>query len=99
MVKDIAFCAYSVKDVPAATKFYRDIIGLTPGQSFGDHWVEFNVGSTAFGVGDGTPLGFIPGTSTSSCRTTSPSPSSISSRIARPVSLPIRKETGLRFTS
>jgi len=64
MVKDMAFIAYSVKDVPAATKFYRDIIGLTPGQSFGDHWVEFNVGSTAFGIGDGTPLGFIPGKST-----------------------------------
>ncbi|HEY1728391.1 MAG TPA: VOC family protein [Candidatus Baltobacteraceae bacterium] len=64
MVKDIAFCAYSVKDVPAARAFYRDIIGLEPGQAFGDHWVEFNVGSTAFGIGDGTPLGFIPGKST-----------------------------------
>lgn len=64
MVKDIAFVAYSVKDVPKATEFYRDVVGLTPGQSFGDHWVEFNVGTTAFGVGDGTGLGFIPGTST-----------------------------------
>jgi len=64
MVKDMAFIAYSVKDVPAAVKFYRDVVGLTPGQSFGDHWVEFNVGSTAFGIGDGTPLGFIPGKST-----------------------------------
>lgn len=64
MVKDIAFVAYSVKDVPAATKFYRDVIGLKPGQAFGDHWVEFDVGPTAFGVGNGTPLGFIPGTST-----------------------------------
>ena len=64
MVKDIAFCAYSVKDVPAATKFYRDVLGLQPGDSFGDHWVEFNVGSTTFGIGDGTPLGFIPGEST-----------------------------------
>ena len=64
MVKDIAFVAYSVKDVAAATKFYRDIIGLKPGQAFGEHWVEFDVGSTTFGIGNGTPLGFIPGTST-----------------------------------
>jgi predicted enzyme related to lactoylglutathione lyase len=64
MVKEIAFCAYSVKDVPAAKKFYQDVLGLQPGDAFGDHWVEFNVGSTAFGIGDGTPLGFIPGQST-----------------------------------
>jgi predicted enzyme related to lactoylglutathione lyase len=64
VVKDIAFIAYSVKDVPAATKFYRDVIGLKPGQSFGEHWVEFDIGSTAFGIGDGTPLGFVPGQST-----------------------------------
>ena len=64
MVKDIAFVAYSVKDVPAATAFYRDVVGLTPGQVFGDHWVEFDVGPTCFGIGDGTPLGFMPGQST-----------------------------------
>jgi len=64
VVKDMAFIAYSVSDVPRATAFYRDVIGLTPGQSFGDHWVEFNVGATAFGIGDGTPLGFMPGQST-----------------------------------
>lgn len=64
MVKDIAFCAYSVKDVPAAKKFYQEVLGLQPGDSFGDHWIEFNVGATAFGIGDGTPLGFMPGQST-----------------------------------
>lgn len=64
MVKDLAFVAYSVRDVPAATAFYRDVVGLTPGESFGDHWAEFNLGSTAFGVGNGEPLGFLPGKST-----------------------------------
>ena len=63
MVKDMAFVAYSVRDVPAATAFYRDTIGLTPGESFSDHWVEFNVGSVAFGLGNGEPLGILPGTS------------------------------------
>lgn len=64
MVKDVAFIAYSVRDVPKATAFYRDVVGLKPGESFGDHWVEFDVGSTTFGVGNGEALGFTPGTST-----------------------------------
>lgn len=64
MVKDMAFIAYSVRDVPAATVFYRDVLGLQPGESFGEHWVEFNVGSTAFGIGNGEGLGFEPGKST-----------------------------------
>lgn len=63
MIKDVAFIAYSVRDVPRARAFYRDTLGLTPGDAFGDHWVEFNVGSTAFGVGNGESLGFEPGAS------------------------------------
>lgn len=63
MIKDMAFIAYSVRDVPAAIVFYRDVMGLTPGDSFGDHWAEFNVGSIAFGIGNGEPLGIVPGTS------------------------------------
>jgi predicted enzyme related to lactoylglutathione lyase len=64
MVKDLAFVAYSVSDLPRAVAFYRDVVGLRPGQAFGEHWAEFDIGSTAFGVGNGTPLGFIPGKST-----------------------------------
>jgi len=64
MIKDLAFVAYSVRDVPRATEFYRDVVGLQPGETFGDHWVEFNIGSTAFGIGNGEGLGFAPGSST-----------------------------------
>jgi catechol 2,3-dioxygenase-like lactoylglutathione lyase family enzyme len=64
MVTDMAFVAYSVKDVPRARDFYRDILGLSVGESYGDHWVEFDVGHGTFGIGDGTPLGFQPGAST-----------------------------------
>ncbi len=63
MVKDMAFVAYSVRDVPKAREFYRDVVGLTPGDSFGDHWVEFDVGGTTFGIGNGEPLGIAPGSS------------------------------------
>ena len=41
MVKDVAFVAYSVRDVPKAIAFYRDVIGLTPRDTFSDHWAEF----------------------------------------------------------
>ncbi len=60
-VKDIAFVAYSVADVPRSVAFYRDVIGLRPGQSFGEHWAEFEVGNTTFGVGRGEGIGIAPG--------------------------------------
>ncbi|HEX3469370.1 MAG TPA: VOC family protein [Candidatus Elarobacter sp.] len=63
MVKGMAFVAYSVRDVPKAREFYRDVIGLTEGELAGDHWVEFEVGGTTFGIGNGEPLGITPGSS------------------------------------
>ena len=60
-VKDIAFVAYSVADVPRAVAFYRDVVGLKPSQSFGEHWAEFDVGNTTFGVGRGESIGITPG--------------------------------------
>lgn len=63
MVKEMAFVAYSVRDVPHAIAFYRDVIGLTPGDSFGEHWAEFDVAGVTFGIGNGEPLGIMPGTS------------------------------------
>lgn len=64
MIKDIAFFAYSVRDVPRARAFYGETLGLREGQSFGDHWIEFDVGNTTFGIGNGEGLGFEPGSST-----------------------------------
>jgi predicted enzyme related to lactoylglutathione lyase len=64
MVKDIAFFAYSVRDVPRARAFYEETLGLRPGDIFGDHWIEFDVGNATFGIGNGEPLGFEPGSST-----------------------------------
>jgi predicted enzyme related to lactoylglutathione lyase len=63
VVKDVAFFAYSVSDVPGAIAFYRDVVGLTPSDTLSDHWAEFNVGSVTFGIGNGEPLGMKPGTS------------------------------------
>ena len=63
MVKELAFVAYSVRDVPRARAFYRDVLGLEPGGMDSDHWVEFEIGNTTFGVGNGEPLGYEPGKS------------------------------------
>jgi predicted enzyme related to lactoylglutathione lyase len=63
MIRNIAFVAYSVRDVAAATTFYRDTMGLTPGDLVSEHWAEFDVGGVAFGIGNGEPLGITPGTS------------------------------------
>jgi len=63
MVKDFAFIAYSVRDVPRAVAFYRDVLGLQPGELFSDHWAEFELGGTTFGVGNGDALGMEPGAS------------------------------------
>lgn len=60
MIKGMAFVAYSVSDVPRAVSFYRDVIGLQPTQA-SEHWVEFDVGDTTFGVGQGEGIGISPG--------------------------------------
>lgn len=60
MIKDVAFVAYAVSDVPKSVAFYRDVVGLSPGKAFNAAYVEFNVGSTAFAV-DGEPAGYAPG--------------------------------------
>ncbi len=61
MIKDMAFVAYSVSDVPRAVAFYRDIIGLQPSEMASEHWVEFDVGPTTFGIGRGEGIGIKPG--------------------------------------
>lgn len=57
----MAFVAYSVRDVPRAITFYRDVIGLKPGEMFSEHWAEFDLGTTTFGVGNGEGIGIMPG--------------------------------------
>lgn len=60
MIRDLAFTAYAVRDVPKAAAFYSEIVGLERGESFGEGFVEFNVGSGVFAL-DGEPPGYEPG--------------------------------------
>jgi len=61
MIKDVAFVAYPVADIPRAVAFYRDVVGLTPGDSFGDRWVELLAGNTAIALTHGEEVGLTPG--------------------------------------
>ena len=59
----MAFVVYPVKDMDRSVAFYRDTIGLKPGEAFGDQWVEFDVGNGTFGVvTGGEEIGVTPGT-------------------------------------
>ncbi len=65
MVKELAFVAYSVRDAPRATEFYRGVVGLTPGALSNDEWVEFDLGNATFAIdGAGEGVGMLPGHST-----------------------------------
>jgi predicted enzyme related to lactoylglutathione lyase len=63
-VKHVAFVMYPVTDLDRAVAFYRDVVGLTPGELTSSAWAEFEVGGTTFGVGNFPQVG-VPGTATS----------------------------------
>lgn len=62
MITGLAFVAYAVRDMATATEFYRDVLGLKPGETFNDAYVEFTVGSAAFALDASPPPGIEPGT-------------------------------------
>jgi len=62
MIKAFAFVCYPVKDVAAATTFYRDVVGLKPAQRLSERWSEFDVDGVTFAVASGgEEMGFMPG--------------------------------------
>jgi len=64
MVKELAFIAYYVRDVPRARRFYGEVLGLQPGEWFNDGWIEFDLGNATFALdATGEELGITPGTS------------------------------------
>jgi len=64
MIKELAFIAYYVHDMPRARRFYGDILGLSPGEWFNEEWIEFDLGSATFALdAAGAALGIAPGTS------------------------------------
>ena len=50
MIRSIAFTAYPVTDMARSRKFYEGLLGLKVGSSFGDEWVEYDLGDTTFAI-------------------------------------------------
>jgi predicted enzyme related to lactoylglutathione lyase len=61
MALRLAFVAYAVGDMARALRFYTDVVGLQPGESFGPDFVEFDLGNATFAI-DADPPGIAPGT-------------------------------------
>jgi predicted enzyme related to lactoylglutathione lyase len=43
-VTEIAFTGYPVTDMPRARAFYEGTLGLKPSSTFGDSWIEYDIG-------------------------------------------------------
>jgi len=57
-IKEIAFTAYAVSDLPKAREFYEGVLGLVPSDEYPvkdptakEGWVEYNIGTGTLGVG------------------------------------------------
>lgn len=55
MIKEIAFFAYAVSDIPKARAFYEGVLGLKPNGEYdkdeNSRWIEYNIGATTLGIG------------------------------------------------
>ena len=50
MIKEIAFTAYRVTDMARARAFYEGTLGLSPGNVYGNKWVEYGIGGGCFAI-------------------------------------------------
>lgn len=49
-VIEIAFTGYPVTDMPRARAFYEGTLGLKPSSTFGEDWVEYDVGPSTIAI-------------------------------------------------
>ena len=61
---NLAFIMYPVTDMRRAVAFYQDVLGLKKAGLESDFWVEFEIGSSTFGIGNFEQVG-LPGTAQS----------------------------------
>jgi predicted enzyme related to lactoylglutathione lyase len=50
MIKDLAFVVYAVTDIARSRAFYEGTLGLKVGETFGDSWIEYEVGAATFAI-------------------------------------------------
>ncbi len=58
-IKEVAFIYHAVRDIPAARKFYEQVLGLKVGMeveiSPGVWWIEYDVAGVAVGISNARP--------------------------------------------
>jgi len=50
MVTGLAFVVYPVTDIARSRAFYEQTLGLKVGETFGDTWIEYELGSATFAI-------------------------------------------------
>ncbi len=58
-VKELAFVYHAVKDLPAARKFYEQVLGLKIGKNIefapGQAWIEYDIAGQALAISNAMP--------------------------------------------
>jgi predicted enzyme related to lactoylglutathione lyase len=54
-VNEIAFTGYPVTDMPRARAFYEGTLGLKPAATFGESWIEYNIGPATIAISNMSP--------------------------------------------
>jgi predicted enzyme related to lactoylglutathione lyase len=55
MIKELAFVIYAVTDIARSRVFYEKTLGLKVGETFGDGWIEYEVGTATFAITNNFP--------------------------------------------
>jgi len=50
MIKDVAFFCYPVASLPAARRFYEDVLGLKLEHNFQDQWLEYGINGVTLAI-------------------------------------------------
>jgi predicted enzyme related to lactoylglutathione lyase len=50
MITDLAFVVYPVTDIARSRAFYEQTLGLKVADTFGDAWIEYQVGPSTFAI-------------------------------------------------
>ncbi len=60
MITSVAFTVYPVMDMARSRSFYENVLGLSASETFGNEWVEYDVGGSTFAITT-TDMGHPPG--------------------------------------
>ena len=50
MVTEVAFFCYPVSSIPAARRFYEEVLGLRLAHNFADQWLEYDINGSTLAI-------------------------------------------------